>query len=620
MRPPTGSAVGSGYIDDAKDRPGNGMNWAVTHSGFCLVLLLIFFAIPLLFVFLFNAFPMMVLAIVGGFALMSLAPLWMSRGSVLAAGILAGIMVMAAAGLHCYYAYAMPLRFLREGRSYKNVYAQEPTESYEDAAAMYFAGDVKVDESQAIGMTSLDGGAHIYCVAPVLDSQSNGRVSFWAAGIDCCGRSGSFTCGDAGDAGATGGFVIADASHSLRYLSESKYLIPPELRRDVFLRAIAQAEARTSLVSNTRPILLHWSKSSRADLVGSARANLAGNLCLLAFIAACLAAVTTAVAAAAGNLIPTNDQINRDANCALALGVPRYTSAEVANFVTRFAPGTSRSNRDLSLFGFLIPLLVSIVSVILWSWMPCWKYGDFLSVVGAGICVATAATLALTPRKREYGVVVLLAAYLGCYVGHWNYTTNMSHYCAVANGRAYSNVPADAPSAQYRDAGKVEFDDSARIGEQHSVGFRHRGTDYCAAPIIGSNGSSAGLRVDFWAVGRDCCDARGRFRCAGAAGPKGSALVVHRTGLGDETYRTYLRAVQAAADLNTYSVAASPMLVLWREDLEALRTAWLTKAVNTSALASFIFFVVLAAFAAGSGWYARSVKRQEEEEWRQLSR
>lgn len=97
-------------------------------------------------------------------------------------------------------------------RTYHNVLPAEPALAHLDAGKIYFSSDSKPNLANAVGYK--DGS--MYCVAPVVDSQSGtkNKGEFFAAGVDCCKATGpsssSFNCGAARDPQAHGGLVYLD--------------------------------------------------------------------------------------------------------------------------------------------------------------------------------------------------------------------------------------------------------------------------------------------------------------------------------------------------------------------------------------------------------------------------
>ena len=70
-------------------------------------------------------------------------------------------------------------------------------------------------------LPSQDGST--FCVAPIVDSEANASVQFWAAGVDCCG--GRFDCDDAWDGKAHAGVRRAWREQPLGFDAPPKNLL-----------------------------------------------------------------------------------------------------------------------------------------------------------------------------------------------------------------------------------------------------------------------------------------------------------------------------------------------------------------------------------------------------------
>jgi len=87
---------------------------------------------------------------------------------------------------------------------------------------------------------------------------------------------------------------------------------------------------------------------------------------------------------------------------------------------------------------------------------------------------------------------------------------------AAAEGKHFVGVGASSDAGQFRDAGTVEFAPKTLIDTSRAVGYKS-GSIYCIAPIVSEATPSA--TIQFWAVGMDCCAARGTFKCASQTEP-----------------------------------------------------------------------------------------------------
>eukprot|EP00927_Polykrikos_kofoidii_P002058 TRINITY_DN10791_c0_g1_i1.p1 TRINITY_DN10791_c0_g1~~TRINITY_DN10791_c0_g1_i1.p1 ORF type:complete len:651 (-),score=118.68 TRINITY_DN10791_c0_g1_i1:104-2056(-) len=558
--------------------------------------------ILLLFAFGYHQFPTLVLFIAASFMLVSLAPLTAAHGPLLAASLVTGVLAATTGGLHCYYTYSLPLRALREGRTYNGVFPDQPAVAFADAAKLNFAARAMVDVTSGVGVTSLEVGVHTFCVAPIVDSSSNGRVEFWAAGLDCCSKYGNFVCDDAGDDGIDAGLVLSYRHDGIFDTFFGRLLSPPLMRRDLFLKAVADVEAVHGLVSSPNPVFVRWTKGSKQDHIEDARSRF-GVALLVGFL--CSAVGASLMTLPLMIVLRFRSFQSRHAGHVSRLaGLPVGTSPEVARFVNIVAPRASSTVRESFFFGLLAPWVVFIVSVVLWTWLRCLQNGDLAAALFAGLVVSVAAGLLQMEGKRLYGFGVLVAAVLGAFIGTSNYFNNTFHYCSVKDHRTYANVPPDASAAKYDDAGEIAFEKGTRVDSNRSVGFRRRGITYCAAPIVFDDGdatvpSSTSVvgspeHVDFWAVGTDCCDARGNFRCASdSRGPPGG-LVIRDGGIGDDLHENFVRVARAAAESNGILPPEKPMLVRWEGDVNALRSEWVGKAMGVCLLSAAVGLIVIA--------------------------
>jgi hypothetical protein len=144
------------------------------------------------------------------------------------------------------------------------------------------------------------------------------------------------------------------------------------------------------------------------------------------------------------------------------------------------------------------------------------------------------------------------------------------------------------------DLGSVYFTNTTRLDLTRAMAFRNS-VLFCVAPIVSADTEQ---RVDFWAVGTDCCDGyRPRFRCGEYANPRARAGVrtLHNY------QRPFLRLAVQQAEAAYNLTAPHPVFVTWTEDpLKTLNTYRYSGIVwfIFSSLVVFIINVVLVASAA----------------------
>jgi hypothetical protein len=159
-------------------------------------------------------------------------------------------------------------------------------------------------------------------------------------------------------------------------------------------------------------------------------------------------------------------------------------------------------------------------------------------------------------------VVAWLAVFLGAVTGINADEIYMSQYYAIQYGREYTGVNATTRGAAYSDAGEVEFAPSSTVRVKKSVGFKDK-LLYCAAPIMDTH---HGLKsVSFWAVGYDCCNARGGFTCGdGASGRSG--VRAPRDGIFHADEGIFRKAVNMSAAVHKLEVDEDVILLHWVKD------------------------------------------------------
>lgn len=130
---------------------------------------------------------------------------------------------------------------------YTNVLPTDPAAAHDDAGVITFVDAAKVDLSRVMGQKSDDGMT--YCVAPILDSTELSRVQYWAVGINCCGATDDFECGDVHSSSVKSGVVWPNEDDGF-FLSKDVY--------SRLLDASTQASSFYSLTNANRPVFLSW--------------------------------------------------------------------------------------------------------------------------------------------------------------------------------------------------------------------------------------------------------------------------------------------------------------------------------------------------------------------------
>lgn len=207
------------------------------------------------------------------------------------------------------------------------------------------------------------------------------------------------------------------------------------------------------------------------------------------------------------------------------------------------------------------------------------------------------------------GVLCAFAIVLGVLGGLHNYGNHMEQYWLYEEAREYHNVLPSEPAAAHADAGKITFAEAARIDTTKAVGYKAAST-YCVAPILDPSSSN---RVEFWAVGLDCCAPRGEFNCDDATKEGTEAahggLVVFNTGSGSlatseyRHYEYFSKAVKESEAANDLVSSAEPIFVRWVKDPESVQASFFS-AGNWAVIG---YCVLHGAANAGLAWLARNL-------------
>lgn len=164
------------------------------------------------------------------------------------------------------------------------------------------------------------------------------------------------------------------------------------------------------------------------------------------------------------------------------------------------------------------------------------------------------------------GMLVILAVLVAVLGGYYNYTIHLRPYWANISNQRYTNVLATEPATSHGDASSILFAKGVIIDSYSSMGYRAKGSMFCVAPIRDTYSKS---RVEYWAIGKDCCLARGSFNCDNARSPNSRSAVVFRDipalfVSSDEEY--FRKAIQQAE--STYNLVSGKraLLVRWLDD------------------------------------------------------
>jgi len=209
------------------------------------------------------------------------------------------------------------------------------------------------------------------------------------------------------------------------------------------------------------------------------------------------------------------------------------------------------------------------------------------------------------------GTLCLFGAIAGIYVGVSGWDWYWRQYWWMSTGAHIGNSTASSPGASRIDASVIGFG-NGRLGHSptsvdytRSAGYRD-GHVYCAAPILEPDLVSSGLtKVNFWALGVDCCDDVGGFTCDDSRMYQGSyGVVLLEGGFPCPTCNTkmMMAAVAKAESTHRLTSSKSPQFVRWVRDPNKIHQRYFIHAIAFLLVAATIaFFVFL--FLGSLAWY-----------------
>jgi len=196
-------------------------------------------------------------------------------------------------------------------------------------------------------------------------------------------------------------------------------------------------------------------------------------------------------------------------------------------------------------------------------------------------------------------VLCAIAVFFGIVLGYWSYHSYMWAYWSYRTNGEYTNVMPSEPAIAHADAGKIIFSDFTRVDTAKAAGFKD-GTVYCVAPIMDDVPMA---KVEYWAVGTDCCMKRADFNCDDAWNPKAkSGMVVMEANPWIPNNReSYEKAVRLAEATYEIVSAKQPLFVRWVAEPEVVQDdfwrsgiGFLVAELSIYFLASVIFGLISA--------------------------
>jgi len=186
------------------------------------------------------------------------------------------------------------------------------------------------------------------------------------------------------------------------------------------------------------------------------------------------------------------------------------------------------------------------------------------------------------PVFLPLSLLMPFAVLAGSVLGLYTYDVYACFPMFYQNARIYTDVVPSQPSAAVADAGKIMFSPASFVDRNQSVSFvTERGSTFCVAPV---RDASMPPKIEFWAVGLDCCNAEGGFWCDDSTDPKadGGAIVFDNTGIfSSSRYDEYSLARKKAEATFRLVSTEQPVYVRWvkSDNLDFLSHEYRNKAI-----------------------------------------
>eukprot|EP00928_Gymnodinium_smaydae_P022395 TRINITY_DN18828_c0_g1_i1.p1 TRINITY_DN18828_c0_g1~~TRINITY_DN18828_c0_g1_i1.p1 ORF type:complete len:449 (+),score=88.60 TRINITY_DN18828_c0_g1_i1:86-1432(+) len=205
------------------------------------------------------------------------------------------------------------------------------------------------------------------------------------------------------------------------------------------------------------------------------------------------------------------------------------------------------------------------------------------------------------------GGLCLASVVLGACFGTMGWNNMWRQYWWTRTGAVYDSVAADTPAGARSDAAVLNFGPDTLVDVSRSAGYRD-GSIYCVAPIVSPATASSltGLtRVNYWAIGVDCCQSFGGFTCGDSRNYKGATGVVMLDdgfpcpGCNADEFRKAIAKAEAEHDL-----VSSPavLMVRWAQSADAVQNHQLWQALGFLTVVTLLTFPIFY-LAAYLFWY-----------------
>jgi len=188
--------------------------------------------------------------------------------------------------------------------------------------------------------------------------------------------------------------------------------------------------------------------------------------------------------------------------------------------------------------------------------------------IGLTLCGVMISLRKTAPRFLPMALVCAFSILLGTFFGLYCFDTFQIFGNFYSSSREYTNVVPSVSAGSVADAGRLVFSAESSVDITRSISYFVGQTKYCIAPIRDLNEIN---KIEFWAVGVDCCGWEGNFVCDAAsdASAHGGIVVYDNMGWFQKSNRDFYVEAQKKAEAQFDLIAAEkPIYVRWVGDGE----------------------------------------------------
>lgn len=210
-----------------------------------------------------------------------------------------------------------------------------------------------------------------------------------------------------------------------------------------------------------------------------------------------------------------------------------------------------------------------------------------------------------------FGLLSMAALLAGIIMGQTGLVLHWRQWWWFQTGQYFDGTTATTPAGSRVDGAILSFRNSegtyngTYVDNLRSAGFKDTHM-YCVAPILSALASDASLlRVNYWAVGMDCCEESGGFSCDDSrkpAGGYGMVMLNHGFPCPDCNVGQFEKAIVKAQALHGLVSAPGFLFVRWVASAQTTRTVGLLQGVLYFLMS--LVFAFFTCFLLGSlAWY-----------------